>query len=51
MASQNQEKSNCDVIANFLLLGIFNENKVFKLHNSEILSLFNKTKNVELRNS
>ena len=34
---------NCDVIANFSLLGIFNENQISELRNSEILSLFINT--------
>ena len=43
MTSQNRVKSNCDVIANFSLLGIFNENQISELRNSEILSLFINT--------
>ena len=42
-------KSNYDVIANFSLLEIFNENKISGLRNSEILSLFNNNE-IPLRN-
>ena len=44
LTSQNRVKSNCDVIANFLQLGIFNEHKISELHNLEILYLFNNAK-------
>ena len=46
MTSQNRVKTNCDVIANFSLLLIFYEDKIFELCNLliYILSLFSDTK-------
>ena len=38
-------------MANFSSIGIFNENKIPELRNSEILYLFNNTEKPELRNS
>ena len=43
---------NCNVIANFLYLGIFNENRISELRNSEILSLLAKLGNLSfIKNS
>ena len=45
--SKKRLKSNCDVIANFLVLRIFDENRISELRNL----LYNNTKFLELSNS